>query len=48
MIDIILVAVIVGIVGGASFKVYSDKKKGKKCAGCPYADLATNACSLKK
>lgn len=48
MADIILTAVIVLIIGAASLKMIRDNKKGSKCAGCPYADQATNACSYKK
>lgn len=48
MIDIILTLIIIILIGGASLKLISDNKKGKKCAGCPYADQASNGCSLKK
>ena len=47
MADIILTAVIVLIIA-ASLKMIRDNKKGSKCAGCPYVDQATNACSYKK
>ena len=33
--DIIVIAVIVLIVGAASFYIYRAKKSGKKCIGCP-------------
>ena len=33
--DIIIIAVIVLIVGAASFYIYRAKKSGKKCIGCP-------------
>lgn len=35
MIDFIIIAIIVIIVGSASFYVYRAKKSGKKCIGCP-------------
>jgi len=33
----ILIAVIVIVIGAASFYIYKEKKKGVKCVGCPYA-----------
>ena len=38
MTDIIVIAVIVLIVGGALAYIVKAKKNGKKCIGCPYAD----------
>ena len=35
MIDYILIAVLVLIVGAAGWYVYKAKKSGKKCIGCP-------------
>lgn len=35
--DIIVIAVIVLIVGGAVAYIVKAKKSGKKCIGCPYA-----------
>ena len=34
-IDIVIIAVIVLIVGAASYYIYRAKKSGKKCIGCP-------------
>ncbi len=36
MINIIIIAVIVIIVGLASYYIYREKKNGSKCIGCPY------------
>ena len=33
--DIVIIAVIVLVVGAASFYIYKAKKSGKKCIGCP-------------
>ena len=33
--DIMLALIIIAIVGGACFYIYKEKKKGKKCIGCP-------------
>ncbi len=35
MVDVIIVAVILGIVGFAGWYIYKAKKSGKKCIGCP-------------
>lgn len=36
--DIILALIIIAIVGGACIYIYKEKKQGKKCIGCPYAN----------
>ena len=35
--NIIILLIILAIIGGASFYVYREKKKGNHCIGCPYA-----------
>ena len=35
MVDIIIVAIILAILGGAAFYIYKAKKSGAKCIGCP-------------
>ena len=35
MIDYILIAILVIVVGAAAFYVHRAKKSGKKCIGCP-------------
>ena len=51
MTDIIVIAILVLIVGGASFYIIREKKKGKRCIGCPYACNCSgadkNKCSSK-
>ena len=37
MIDFIVIAVIALIVFFAGYYIYREKKKGRKCIGCPYA-----------
>ncbi len=37
MINVIIISVIAIIILGASFYIVREKKKGKKCIGCPYA-----------
>ena len=38
MIDYIIIAVIAVIVGLAIWYIVREKKRGKKCIGCPYAN----------
>lgn len=35
MVDVIVIAVILGIMGCAAWYAYRSKKKGRKCIGCP-------------
>lgn len=37
MINVIIISVIALIIFGASFYIIREKKKGKKCIGCPYS-----------
>ena len=37
IVNVVLVAVLVIIVGAASIYLYKAKKSGQKCVGCPYA-----------
>ena len=39
--DIIILAVIAILIGGAAFYIIREKKKGKKCIGCPYSGSCT-------
>jgi hypothetical protein len=34
--NLIVLMTIIMLIGGASYKLYKDKKKNIKCAGCPY------------
>lgn len=45
--DIIIVAVLLLIVGGAGFYVYKAKKSGKKCIGCPDSGSCSCGCGDK-
>ena len=36
--DYLPILIIAVIVGGAAFYIYKQKKKGRKCIGCPYGD----------
>ena len=45
MTDLIIILVLSIIVGSAVFYIYKEKKKGKKCIGCPYSE---NCCDKNK
>lgn len=44
MIDIIIVAVILGLVGMAIAHIRKEKKKGVRCIGCPAAGVCSRKC----
>ena len=43
--DIIVLAVIAGILLLAGMYIYRSKKKGKKCIGCPDSGTCTGCCT---
>ena len=45
MINYIIIAVIVAVVGGAALYLYKAKKRGETCVGCPYAKQCGGKCS---
>ncbi len=42
--NVIIIAIIAAVVGLAIWFIVKEKKSGKKCVGCPYAD----SCGTKK
>lgn len=44
MIDVIIIAAVVLIAFGAGYYIYREKKKGKKCIGCPYSTSCNGKC----
>ena len=44
-INLIVIAVLAAIVGGAVYYIYRAKKRGQKCIGCPYAKSCQGGCS---
>jgi LPXTG-motif cell wall-anchored protein len=45
MTDVIVLAVILAIIGGAIWYIRSKKKKGAVCIGCPHAHQCGGNCS---
>ncbi|MCR5654707.1 MAG: FeoB-associated Cys-rich membrane protein [Lachnospiraceae bacterium] len=43
MVNVIATIVILAIVGGASYYIYKEKKKGTRCIGCPMAGNCSKA-----
>jgi len=43
--DILILAIIVLILGGAALYIYKAKKSGAKCIGCPDGDCKKNGSS---
>lgn len=44
-VDILAIAIIALIVGGAGFYIIRSKKKGKKCIGCPDSARCSGECA---
>ena len=44
MVDVIIIAILVILIGAAVFYIVKEKKKGTKCIGCP----AAGQCSQRK
>ena len=42
--DILIVATILAILGGAAFYIYKAKKNGAKCIGCPQSKTCGGNC----
>lgn len=47
MADLIVIAVVAAIVGIALWYIIREKRKGKKCVGCPYASQCCGKCNCK-
>ena len=45
MINFVIVAILLAIVGGAAFYIYKAKKSGAKCIGCPDAKTCSGHCA---
>lgn len=44
MVDLIVIAILLAIVGGIVFYLYHAKKQGATCIGCPYAKQCGSKC----
>lgn len=46
--NIIIIAILIVLVCGASFYIWKEKKKGKRCIGCPESGCASCHCKANK
>ena len=44
IVDFVVMAVVLAIIGGAVFYIYKSKKNGKKCIGCPDSGSCSGTC----
>lgn len=44
MTNIILILILAAIIGFAAFYIIREKKRGRKCIGCPYACKGGTSC----
>jgi len=44
MVNILIIAIIVAILGGAACYIHKAKKNGAKCIGCPHAKTCGSNC----
>ncbi len=42
--NFVIIATLLILVGGAVFYILKEKKKGRKCIGCPYSGSASCHC----
>lgn len=47
MADVIVIAIILGIVGAAAAYIRKEKKRGSVCIGCPHAGSCSQNCNKK-
>jgi len=45
MADVIVIAIILGIVGAAAAYIRKEKKRGSVCIGCPHAGSCSQNCN---
>ncbi len=43
--NLIIIAIVAAVILIAALYIYKEKKKGKKCIGCPYANSCNGGCS---
>lgn len=46
--NLIISIILVALVGAAVLYIYKEKKKGKKCIGCPYGGSCSGTCGSKE
>ena len=45
MVNVIIIAILLILVGSAAYYIYKEKKKGRKCIGCPYSGCTSCHCN---
>lgn len=44
MANVVIIAILVAVVGWACYYIYKEKKKGRRCIGCPNSGCASCNC----
>ena len=44
LVDVLVIFAVLGILGGAVTYIIKEKKRGKKCIGCPYSEGCNGGC----
>lgn len=47
MADFLIIVILAVIIGGALWYIRREKRRGKKCVGCPYASQCSGGCNCK-
>ncbi len=45
--NLIVIFIVAAVVGAALWYIRREKKRGKKCVGCPYANQCSGNCNCK-
>ena len=45
--NLVIILIVAAILAGAIWYVLREKRRGKKCVGCPYAEGCSGGCNCK-
>ena len=45
--NLIVIAIVAAVVGAAAWYIIREKRRGKRCVGCPYAQSCSGNCNCK-
>ena len=45
--NLVIILIVAAMLGGAVWYVLREKRRGKKCVGCPYGGSCSGNCSCK-